>query len=70
MTGTYKGQLGESPVTGTVKNGEVKLMIKVNPQGQDIEVTYTGKIDSKDSMSGKASFGGLGEGTWTAKKKP
>jgi hypothetical protein len=70
VTGTYKGQLGEAPVTGSVKGGEVKLMIKVKPQGEDLEVTYTGKINGKDSMSGKASFGGLGEGTWTAKKKP
>jgi hypothetical protein len=44
-------------------------MIKVSPQGQDLEVTYTGKIDGKDRMSGKAAFGTIGEGTWTAKKK-
>jgi hypothetical protein len=70
VTGSYKGQLGEAPVTGTVKGGDVKIFIKVNAQGQELEITYTGKIDGKDSMSGKASFGGLGEGTWTAKKKP
>lgn len=70
VTGTYKGQLGESPVKGSVKGSDVKLMIKVKPQGEEFEVTYTGKINGKDSMSGKASFGGLGEGTWTAKKKP
>lgn len=70
VTGNYKGVLGESPVTGTVKNGEVKLMIKVKQQEQVMEVTYTGKIDGKDHMSGKVSFGGLSEGTWTAKKKP
>ena len=69
VTGTYKGALGDSAVTGTFKNGEVKLMIKVKPQGQDLEVTYTGKVDAKDHMTGKVSFGGMGEGTWTAKKK-
>jgi hypothetical protein len=70
VTGTYKGQLGESAVTGTVKGSDVKLTIKVSPQGEEMTITYTGKIDGKDSMSGKANFGSLGEGTWTAKKKP
>ena len=70
ITGTYKGQLGESPVTGTVKGSDVMLMIKVSPQGEEITVTYTGKVTGKDAMSGKATFGSLSEGTWTAKKKP
>jgi hypothetical protein len=69
ITGTYKGQLGESPVTGTVKGSDVTLMIKVSPQGEEITVTYTGKLTGKDAMGGKAVFGSLGEGTWTAKKK-
>jgi hypothetical protein len=69
VTGTYKGQLGEAPVNGTVKGNDVMLMIKVSPQGEEITVTYTGKITSKDAMSGKATFGSLGEGNWTAKKK-
>jgi hypothetical protein len=70
VTGTYKGQLGEAPVAGTVKGNDVMLMIKVSPQGEEITVTYTGKITGKDAMSGKATFGSLGEGNWTAKKKP
>lgn len=70
VTGTYKGQLGEAPVNGTVKGNDVMLMIKVSPQGEEITVTYTGKITGKDAMSGKATFGSLGEGNWTAKKKP
>lgn len=69
VTGTYKGQLGESPVSGTVKGSDVTLMYKVSPQGEEITVTYTGKITGKDTMSGKAVYGSLGEGTWTAKKK-
>ncbi len=69
LTGTYKGQFGEAPLTGTVKGSDVKFTIKVNAQGQDLTVTYTGKIDNKDSMKGNASFGELGEGTWTARRK-
>jgi len=69
LTGTYKGQFGEAPLTGTVKGSDIKFMVKVNAQGQDITINYNGKIESKDSMKGTAAFGELGEGTWTAKRK-
>ncbi|HXG93674.1 MAG TPA: hypothetical protein VNN73_15120 [Blastocatellia bacterium] len=69
LSGNYKGQFGEAPISGTVKGNEIKFTVKVNAQGQDVTITYTGKIESKDSMSGKASLGEFGEGTWTAKKK-
>ena len=68
LTGTYKGQFGEAPLTGTVKGADVKFTVKVNAQGQDLSITYTGKIDG-NSMKGTASFGELGEGTWTGKRK-
>lgn len=69
LTGTYKGQFGEAPLTGSVKGAEIKFVIKVNAQGQDLTITYTGKIESKDSMKGTAVLGELGEATWTAKRK-
>ncbi|MGH8177307.1 MAG: hypothetical protein ACREV5_13690 [Steroidobacter sp.] len=67
VTGQYKGQLGEAPVTGTVKGSEVTLNYKVSAQGMDLNVTYTGTVDG-DSMQGKVSLGELGEGTFTGKK--
>ena len=69
LTGTYKGQFGEAPLMGTVKGADVKFTIKINAQGQDLTVTYAGKIDGKDSMKGTASFGEMGDGTWTGKRK-
>ena len=68
LTGTYKGQFGEAPLTGTVKGSDVKFSIKVNAQGQEFNVTYTGTVDGA-SMKGKASLGELGEATFTAKKR-
>jgi hypothetical protein len=68
LTGTYKGQFGEAPLTGTVKGSDVKFSIKVNAQGQEFNVTYTGTVDGS-SMKGKASLGELGEATFTAKKR-
>jgi hypothetical protein len=69
LTGTYKGQFGESPLTGTVKGSDIKFSIKINAQGQDLTIVYTGTIESKDSMKGKVMLGELGEGTWTGKRK-
>ena len=69
LTGTYKGQFGESPLTGTVKGADIKFTIKINAQGQDLTIEYAGKIESKDSMKGTVKLGELGEGTWTAKRK-
>lgn len=69
LTGTYKGQLGEGPLTGTVKGSDIKFTIKLNAQGQDLTIVYTGTIESKDSMKGKVMLGELGEGTWTGKRK-
>jgi len=69
LTGTYKGQFGESPLTGTVKGSDITFTIKINAQGQDLTIVYTGKIESKDSMKGKVALGELGEGTWTGKRK-
>lgn len=67
VTGTYKGQLGEAPVTGTVAGNNVTLSYKLSVQGFDLEVTYSGTVEG-DTMSGKVSLGQLGEGTFTGKK--
>jgi hypothetical protein len=67
LTGNYKGQLGEAPLKGTVKGNDISFMFKLNVQGQDFEITYTGKVEGSN-MKGKAILGQLGEATWTAKK--
>jgi hypothetical protein len=69
ITGTYKGQLGEGPINGTLKGSDVKLVVKLNFQGQDLEIIYTGKVEGPASMMGKVQLSGLGEGTWSAKKQ-
>jgi hypothetical protein len=67
LTGTYKGQLGEAPVTGTVKGNDVTISFKVNAQGTDLAITYSGTVEG-DAIKGKVSLGELGEGTFTGKK--
>jgi len=67
VTGNYKGQLGEAPVTGTLKGNELTLDFKVNAQGTDLAITYVGTVDG-DTIKGKVTLGELGEGTFTGKK--
>jgi hypothetical protein len=38
LTGTYKGQFGESPLTGTVKGSDITFTIKINAHGQDLTI--------------------------------
>ena len=69
VTGTYKGQLGEAPVTGTIKGNELALSYKVEAQGTALEIKYTGTVDGKN-ISGKVSLGEMGEGTFKGTKAP
>jgi hypothetical protein len=67
VTGQYSGQLGEAPVTGTVKGNELTMSFKVSGQGQELIVTYTGTVEG-DTMKGKVSLGDFGDGTFTGSR--
>jgi hypothetical protein len=69
LTGQYKGAFGEAPLTGTVKENKVDFTIKVDVQGQQMTITYTGTVEKDGSMKGTAELGELGSATWTAKRK-
>ena len=68
LSGSYKGQLGEAQVTGTVKGDEVTIEYKVDGQAGSLAVKYWGKTDGK-TMTGKVSLGQLGDGTFTGTKQ-
>ena len=68
LSGSYRGQLGEAQVTGTVKDDEVTIEYKVDGQAGSLAVKYSGKTDGK-TMNGKVSLGQLGEGTFTGTKQ-
>jgi opacity protein-like surface antigen len=67
LSGTYKGQLGEAPITGTVKGNEATWSFKVSAQGMDLTVTYNATIDG-NTMKGNMHLGDMAEGTFTGKK--
>jgi hypothetical protein len=67
LAGSYKGQLGEAPVKGTLKGNAIELKYTINAQGTELTVTYAGTVEG-DTMKGKVSYGEMGEGTFTGKK--
>lgn len=67
LTGTYKGRFGDTPLKGTIKGNDIKFTTTISPQGQDLEISYSGTVDG-DTMKGKATFGALGDGAFTGKK--
>jgi hypothetical protein len=69
LTGTYKGRLGEAPVKGTVKGNAFKFSLKINAQGNELQIDYDGTLEADGTIKGKAKFGDFGEGTFTGKKE-
>ena len=69
LTGHYSGQLGEAELTGTVKGKDIKYTFSAEVQGMKIDATYTGTVESKDTMKGTVQLAGLGEGTFTGKRQ-
>jgi hypothetical protein len=68
LTGNYKGRFGEAPLKGTVKGKDIQFSFKVDAQGQELQVEYSGAVDG-DTMKGKVKFGDFAEGTFTGKKE-
>jgi hypothetical protein len=69
LTGHYSGQLGEADLTGTIKGQEFTFKFTVDAQGNNLECTYKGTAESKDSLKGTMNIAGLADGTFTAKKQ-
>jgi hypothetical protein len=70
LTGHYSSQLmGETELSGTVKGQAIEFAISANVQGAQVALTYSGTVESKDSMKGTLSAGDLGGGTFTAARK-
>lgn len=70
LTGHYSSQtFGEVDLTGSVKGSDIKFSFTADAQGTSLNVTYTGTIESKDSLKGTVDLGGLAQGTFTAKRQ-
>jgi hypothetical protein len=69
ITGTYTGLFGEAPVTGTIRDNNIELNIKVAAMGQEIVMLYTGILKEDGGIKGTVKMGQFGEGTFTGEKK-
>jgi hypothetical protein len=70
LTGHYSSAvLGEADLAGSVKGSAIEFTVAANVQGNAVTLTFTGTVDDANAMKGKVSFAGLGEGTFTGKRK-
>ena len=70
LTGHYSSMLvGEADLKGTVKGQAIEFTVTADVGGMAIEFKFIGTIENKDSMKGKLDTGGLGDATFTGKRK-
>src|SRR5829696_8005543 len=67
VTGLFKSANGELPFTGTLTGSDLKMAFSVNVQGMALDITLSGKVEG-ETIAGKADFGGMAEGDWSAKR--
>lgn len=64
-----KSSQGERPYDSTAVDGnKVMLVLTVDFQGQPMTITYSGTL-ADNQINGMADFGGLAQGSFSAKKK-
>jgi hypothetical protein len=70
LTGHYSSQLlGEVDLKGSVKDQQFSFTFRTEVQGTALTVTYSGTVESKDSLKGTVDLGGMATGTFTAKRQ-
>lgn len=64
-----KSPQGERPYDSTAVDGnKVTLVLTIDFQGQPMTITYMGTL-AENQINGSADFGGLAQGSFSAKKK-
>jgi hypothetical protein len=67
LTGTISSQLGETPITGTVKENDVEFSMTMDVNGTAMAITYKAKLDG-DKISGTLDFAGQAVIPFSGKK--
>jgi hypothetical protein len=68
LTGTQASPMGEVALNGTVVGNEIKYVINIDMNGQQMTISFAGKVDG-DAMAGVFDFGGMGSAAWSAKRR-
>jgi hypothetical protein len=70
LTGHYSSMLvGEADLAGTLKGQAIEFTVKADLGGMVVEFKFIGTLENKDSMKGKLDTGGLGDATFSGKRK-
>jgi hypothetical protein len=67
LSGTVHRQAGDTPLAGTIKGSDIVFAYTINYSGNDLTLTYTGKVTG-DTMSGSVDFAGQASDSWSAKR--
>jgi autotransporter translocation and assembly factor TamB len=68
LTGVITSPMGTVELKGTFKNDELSFSYTVPLQGQNLDITMTGKL-AGETIDGLVAIAGLGEVPWKAKRK-
>ena len=69
LTGHYSSQVfGEVELKGTMQGPKFTFSFHADVQGTGVDVTYTGAVEGS-GLKGTVDLGGLGSGTFTAKRQ-
>jgi len=69
LTGHYSSMLiGEADLTGSVKGQAIEFTVRADLGGMPLDFKFTGTVEG-NSMKGKLDTAGLGDATFTGKRK-
>lgn len=70
LSGACRNQeVGELPLSGETDGNKASWSYRVNYQGQEFTVAYTGTLDSASAMKGDISVDGSPQGAFTGTKQ-
>jgi hypothetical protein len=68
LTGTVTSQMGDAPITGTVKDNDLTFTMNMDANGASMVIVYKAKVDA-NKISGSLDLAGQGEIKFSGTKK-
>ena len=68
VSGTVSSQMGDAPLTGTVKGDDITFTMSLDAGGGPMNLTYKAKVDG-DKIAGSIDLAGQGEIKFSGTKK-
>lgn len=67
VSGSYKSQRGEVPISGTIQGADFTLTVKLEGQTEKLTVEYKGRVEGA-ALKGRVMMGARGEADFTGKR--